>query len=753
MIDVLLACARRPGLAVVAASRLSCFLPVARAIVSVVIFAALICGPHPASAQFAQQAPKLVGTGGVGYNYQGFSVAVSADGNTAIVGGPHDNSETGALWVYTRSSDGVWSQQGDKLVGTGMVGGSDRAYYQAYSVALSADGNTAIVGGFGDNFLAGAAWVFTRSGSVWTQQAKLVGTGAENAPQPAEQGASVAISADGNTAIVGGPGDNWSMGAAWVFTRSGGVWTQQGDKLVGTGSTWTVSNPVSQGSSVALSGDGNTAIVGGTLDNAGAGAAWVYSRSGGVWTQQGSKLVGTGVVGAGGAFQGSSVALSGDGNTAMVGGPFDNTETGAAWVFTRSRDGVWTQQGSKLVGTGVIAGAADQGHSVSLSGDGNTAIVGGPRDNFELGAAWIFTRSGGVWIQQGGPLVGTCSIGRETGQDIVQGSSVALSGDGNTAIVGGPHDNSGIGAAWVFVRSAKTPRNNTHDFDSDGCSDIAWRDTAGNTAVWLMNSTQVVLSTGIGAVPISWSIVGQRDFDGDGKSDLLWHDTSGNVAIWLMGNPLVQNRAGVGNAPIAWSIVGTGDFNGDGKGDILWRDTSGNVAMWFMNGAQVTQSAGVGNAATTWSIVGTGDFDGDGKSDVLWRDTSGNVAIWFMNGAQASGAGVGSVPTNWMIAGTGDFNGDGKSDILWRDTSSGTVAIWFMNGAQVTQAAGVGTADPNVWTIVETGDFDGDGKSDILWQDTTGNVAMWFMNGAQVRQSASVGNVPTVWSVQGAGAD
>src|SRR5258706_212469 len=246
MINVLLAWARRPGLAAAAASGLSCFSPVARAIVSVVMLAALICGSQPTSAQFTQQAPKLVGTGGVGYNSQGFSVALSADGNTAIVGGPYDNSETGAVWVYTRSSDGVWSQQGDKLVGTGMIGGSGRTYYQAYSVALSGDGNTAIVGGFGDNFLAGAAWDFTRSGGVWPQQAKLVGTGAETAPHPAEHGGSVAISADGNPAIVGGPGDNWSMGAAWVFTRSGGVWTQQGDKLVGTGSTWTVSNPVSQ---------------------------------------------------------------------------------------------------------------------------------------------------------------------------------------------------------------------------------------------------------------------------------------------------------------------------------------------------------------------------------------------------------------------------------------------------------------------------------------------------------------------------
>ena len=86
------------------------------------------------------------------------------------------------------------------------------------------------------------------------------------------------------------------------------------------------------------------------------------------FTQQGPKLVGTGT--AGGAGQGLSVALSGDGNTAIVGGPDDNSGAGAAWVFTRS-GGVWTQQGTKLVGTGAI-GAAMQGYSVSLSADGNT---------------------------------------------------------------------------------------------------------------------------------------------------------------------------------------------------------------------------------------------------------------------------------------------------------------------------------------------------------------------------------------------
>jgi len=200
------------------------------------------------------------------------------------------------------------SQQGGKLVGTGGVG---RAA-QGTSVTLSADGNTAIVGGRYDNSGVGAAWVYTRSGGVWSQQGqKLVGAGASGASW---QGSSVSLSADGNTAIVGGFLDNSSVGAAWVYTRSGGVWSQQGQKLVGAGA----SGESWQGSSVALSADGNTAVVGGTQDNSGAGAAWVYTRNGGVWTQQGSKLVGAGAIG--GSGQGQSVSLSADGNTAIVGG-------------------------------------------------------------------------------------------------------------------------------------------------------------------------------------------------------------------------------------------------------------------------------------------------------------------------------------------------------------------------------------------------------------------------------------------------
>ena len=161
------------------------------------------------------------------------------------------------------------------------------------------------------------------------------------------------------------------------------MWTQQGPKLVGPGA---VGNAI-QGLSVSLSADGNTAMVGGYFDNLGAGAAWVWTRSGGVWTQQGSKLVGSGAVGP--ALQGQSVSISADGNTAFVGGSNDNGALGAAWVWIRS-GGVWSQLGTKLVGSGAV-GKTLQGASVSLSADGNTAIVGAPWDNGYAGAAWVFT--------------------------------------------------------------------------------------------------------------------------------------------------------------------------------------------------------------------------------------------------------------------------------------------------------------------------------------------------------------------------
>src|SRR5664280_2034923 len=271
-----------------------------------------------------------------------------------------------------------FAQQGGKVVGSGAVG----AAHQGYSVAVSADGSTAIVSGYGDNAFAGAAWVFTRDEGVWSQLgSKLVGTGAAGV---AEQGWSVAISADGATAIVGGAFDDSDAGVAWVYTRNGGVWSQQGGKLVGAGAV----GGAAQGYSVAISADGDTAVIGGVADNSFAGAAWVFTRSGGEWLQQGGKLVGSDAVG--GAFQGYSVAVSANGDTAIVGGYGDNATAGAAWVFTRSA-GVWSQAGGKLAGMGAV-GAANQG-AVAISADATTVIAGGSYDDAKTGAAWVFVNT------------------------------------------------------------------------------------------------------------------------------------------------------------------------------------------------------------------------------------------------------------------------------------------------------------------------------------------------------------------------
>jgi len=385
-----------------------------------------------------QQGSKLVGTGAIGSARQGYSVALSADGNTMAVGGPLDNSGEGAVWVFIRTGT-MWTQQGSKLVGTGAANGAS----QGWSIALSADGNTLAVGGYADAPIPftfeGAVWIFTRSGGIWSQQgSKLVGTGAVN---PAEQGRSVSLSADGNTLAVGGQRDNTNIGAAWVFTRSGGIWTQQGGKLVGTGNVGTSR----QGNAISLSADGNTMAVGGYSDNSVQGAVWIYTRSGTTWTQQGSKLVGTGNIG--GADQGYSVSLSADGNTLASGGIRDNGFIGATWIFTRSGT-TWIQQGNKLVGANNI-GASNQGWAVSLTGDGNTLAVTGPEDNTLVGAVWIYTRSGGNWTQTGPQLIGT-GYG---GSFPEMGYGVALSGNGNTLALGGPFDfgMGSDGATWIFV--------------------------------------------------------------------------------------------------------------------------------------------------------------------------------------------------------------------------------------------------------------------------------------------------------------
>jgi FG-GAP repeat len=387
------------------------------------------------------QGPKLTGGEEVGAGRFGRSVALSADGDTALIGAPRDSGEVGAAWVFTRTGS-TWTQQA-KLTVTGSEELGEGHFGR--SVALSADGDTAVIGAPNDDGGYGAVWVFTRSGSTWTQQPKL--TGSEETGK-GWFGRSVALSGDGGTVLVGGFVDHSDVGAAWVFTRAGTTWTQQGEKLTGGEE----SGMGEFGWSVALSAEGDTALIGGHEDGGGVGAAWVFARSGSTWAQQGEKLTGGEASGTG-QF-GQDVALSADGETALIGGQGDGGGVGAAWVFARSGLS-WAQQGGKLTGAGE-AGAGYFGDGVALSADGDTALIGGHEDGGGVGAAWVFARLGSTWAQQGAKLTGG-----EASAKAEFGWSVALSADGDTALIGGVGDSEKAGAAWVFDTSPSSSGGET----------------------------------------------------------------------------------------------------------------------------------------------------------------------------------------------------------------------------------------------------------------------------------------------------
>ena len=326
-----------------------------------------------------------IGTGAVGNANQGYSVAMTSTASDIVSGGPLDNGGVGAVWVFSPTtmppnSDPLLTtlvQQGGKLTPSDNVGNSNFGW----SVAISADGSTMAIGGPLDDTEVGATWIFVKNAGVWSQQAKLIGTGAIG-PFAARQGWSVALSGDGNVLATGGPLDDSVVGAVWIFTRNGAVWTQQ-TKLVGTDS---ISTP-NQGWSVSLSSGGNTLAVGGPNDSfvpgPPIGAVWIFTNDGtGNWVQE-QKIVGTGYSLTFPVQQGWSVSLSSDGHTLAIGGPGDSFG-GSVWIFTRNfswntTQYVWTQQynngNPKL---SISPSVVDNfGWSVSLGGQtGNNLVVG-----------------------------------------------------------------------------------------------------------------------------------------------------------------------------------------------------------------------------------------------------------------------------------------------------------------------------------------------------------------------------------------
>jgi hypothetical protein len=428
----------------------------------------------------------------------GESVSLSSDGTTAVIGAPQGhlvpNNTTGFAFVFTRAGATDWAQtatlpglegpvalasDGSMLLaapgnetgaptkiftrsGTGWTEqdsaaepndatGIDAPFGESF--AVSADADTVVVGEHR------AASVFVRSGQAWSRQAQLQLEGAVG------EDVLVALSADGNTAVLAGPSSPGPV-AAWVFTRSDGVWSTRGTPLIATGASPHPPGELSQlesfASSVAVSANGDVVLIGADWDSAHQGAAWIFTRAGASWQQQGSKL--TAVHPSPEERFGDSVALSQNGETALIGGE-RNTESstevserpGAGYVFTES-GGAWTQTAKLLEEEhNRFETIQDLGSSVALSASGETALLGASE------RALVFTKTASGWRQHRPALTAASDEHNAVyGGTNAFGSVVSLSADGATALIGSPakggcgkYDDapcSSTATVWAFAR-------------------------------------------------------------------------------------------------------------------------------------------------------------------------------------------------------------------------------------------------------------------------------------------------------------
>ena len=367
-----------------------------------------------------------------------FGSAVAIDGDTLVVGAPY-NDGVGAAHVFIRQG-GIWIEEA-KL--TAPDAAPDDRF--GYSVAI--DGDTVIVGARDDDHEggvdAGSAYVFVRSSGEWFEQDRL------SALDPSDGdyfGVSVAV--QGNTAVVGAYGDNHGGsyadgGSAYVFVREDGIWNQT-YKL--TASDFT-GNDEYFGRSVTI--DGDVIVVGAHGEDHGPGwnqgAAYVFVRAGDVWIEQ-AKLIASDAAQAD-QFGRSAVI---DGGTVLVGAwnadHEGETDAGAAYAFERPQGG-WADMTETVKLTASDAANGDRfGASVAI--DGDVALVGAHLDvdnGIDAGSAYVFLRSGSAWVEDGKLLASDAAVGDNFGY------AVALCRD--TLLVGAPLDDergTDSGSACVF---------------------------------------------------------------------------------------------------------------------------------------------------------------------------------------------------------------------------------------------------------------------------------------------------------------
>lgn len=373
----------------------------------------------------------------------GSSVSISADGSFVAVGSHLSDAngiDSGCVRIY-RNVSGTWVQQGANINGEAagnQFGGT---------VSLSADGSTIAIGATrntanGTN--SGHVRVYKNISGSWIQQ----GTDIDGQTAGDQSGWSVSLSPDGTIVAIGSPynaNNGNDSGLVRVYKNIAGVWTQDGSDI-NSGSYYDAS-----GRSVSLSSDGSIVAIGSPYNSSSgaySGRVRIYKNVAGVWTQQGTDILGASANG----ISGYSVSLSSDGTTVAI-GAIGNSSSGSNAGYARvykNISGVWTQQGATING---VAVNNSSGRSVSLSADGTILAIGanGNSDNgLSSGHVRIYRFVSSSWILQGIAITGEAAGDNS-------GASVALAANGSTLIIGSPNNatnGTNAGQARVYDISA-----------------------------------------------------------------------------------------------------------------------------------------------------------------------------------------------------------------------------------------------------------------------------------------------------------
>ena len=412
----------------------------------------------------------LIGSDGVEDTDFGYSVALSADDTTAIVGAYHTNltgsevnTETGAVYIYHVASVNDWSTTSTPSANLSDPGLDGVTYYLdfGYSVALSGDGTTALIGAPGSGPNGSAAYIYqVASESSWASTAAPTATLFDGTGIKDGFGDSVALSSNGKTALIGAPlgsGVAYPYGDAYLYqVASETSWASTATPTATLTSGLTTADDF--GYSVAVSANGTTALIGSRFN-----AAYIFqvaSVTDWASTASPTATLSNGVVD--GEF-GYSVALSGDGTTALVGAPSADLSgaNGAAYVFQASGGNVWASSSTPVATlTSGLTTADNFGNSVALSSDGTTALIGAFGVSNNTGAAYIFNiASESAWSSNATPSpTATLTNGGGATNDSF-GSSLILSPDGTTALisaVGGGGTAALVGTGYIYHTSSES---------------------------------------------------------------------------------------------------------------------------------------------------------------------------------------------------------------------------------------------------------------------------------------------------------